>query len=397
MNEDLPDHAENSPSSSEAWSTCADYINANRGLPDETSWQAAEGTMAHTISEECLQNGQDAADFIGQTFTVGQFSFTWTEDDAMLLQHGIDETRATPGKFFGEHRVDLTEWLGYDTLGRPQGGTLDRGILSPDCVVISDLKWGRGVPVRPHANKQLQLYALGFGREHGITDPATPFVLRIDQPRNMSGGGEWRTTWGELLEFGTWIRERADATRAPNPPRTASNSACMWCRRKIAKGSCATFETYIMDLLGMELEDLDPPAVLTLPEGLTPARRRTLIEHSKMITTWLDQMEEAALADALAGADAGGLKPVYGRKSPDAWLDGKAAEVVVGGILGARTFNQRLITPTQCAKQIPEDSFDRLLIEPLIKRGERKPVLAPPEDERPPIVTAKQIAELDDL
>ncbi len=396
MSEEQPDHAENSPSSAEGWATCADYINANRGLPDDTSWQAAEGTMAHAIREECLQNGQEASDFIGQTFSVEQFSFVWIEDDADLLQPSIDRIRALPGKYHGEHRVDLTEWLGHDTLGRRQGGTLDVGLDDGDTILINDLKWGRGVPVSPRENKQLQLYALGFWRETGSR--ATKFVLQIDQPRNMGGGGEWHTTIDELLLFAGWITERAAATRAPSPPRTASEKGCMWCRRKIATGGCATFDNYVMDLLGMELEDLDAPTI-TLADtgGMTPARRRVLIEHQKLITTWLEQMEEAALADALAGADTGGLKAVYGRKGKDDWIDTAAVDAVLKPILREKTYTAKLISPAQCAKQIPADSFDRLLIDPLIKRGERKPVLVPPDDERPPIVTAKQIADLDDL
>ena len=392
--DDTPAHAENSPSSSEGWSTCADYINANRGLEDRQSWEAAEGTAAHWIRNECLTNGVDADGYIGHVQKVGDWTFEWTEDDAMLLQPGIDRLREIPGQFFGEQRVDLTEWLGRDTQGREQGGTLDAMIVNDDFYVIDDLKWGRGVPVWPRENKQLMLYALGawqnIGRHHS---KATKFLLSIDQPRHAGGGGTWWTTLDDLLRFGDWIRERAEATRAPNPPRTASAAGCMWCRRKLAPGGCATFETFALELMSMGLDDLDNGTIL-MPEGLTPERRSVLLGHKTMIEKWLEQLEEATLCDALAGLSVPCFKAVEGRKSPDKWNDKAAAEAAVTAVLRENAFTKKLITPTQCAKQIPADSFDRLLIDPCIEQGKRKPVLVPVEDER---LAIRPLSELDNL
>lgn len=323
MIDDHADHAELSPSSSETWSFCADAINAQRGIPDVTSWEAAEGTHAHQISEECLATGGFAENYIGETRHVADWDFTWTEDDARLLQPGIDRIRACAGRFFGEHWVDLTEWLGVDTQGRRQGGTLDRGVLLDDGrVVISDLKYGRGVPVRPRNNKQLMLYALGFGREQGITDLTTEFILEIDQPRHMGGGGQWTTTWEALIDFGEWIRAAADATRAPNPPRTASLAGCMWCRAKTV--GCATFDQYFLDQLMVGLDDLDSGEI-TMTTLLTPERRATLLLHRKMIETHLEHLYGQALTDALSGNPVGPMKAVLDRKNPDAWSDGAAA------------------------------------------------------------------------
>jgi hypothetical protein len=150
-------HAKLSPSSAEGWSTCLDYVFANEGLPDEDSEPAAEGTVAHGFSDACFSFGVDPYDFVGTTTEYKGFSFEWTEDDADLLYPGIERIRALPGTFYGEHRVSLLKWLGPD-----QFGTLDRGVVSDDLITISDLKWGRGVPVSPIRNKQLMLYALGF-------------------------------------------------------------------------------------------------------------------------------------------------------------------------------------------------------------------------------------------
>ena len=393
---DLPAHSENSPSAIEGWSTCEDYINANRGLPDDQSWEAAEGTAAHWIRNECMTQGLDADGFIGHIQRVGRWDFEWTEDDAWLTQQGIDWLRSHAGTFYGEHRVDTTPWVGPDSQGRPQGGTLDGAFITDELIIVDDFKYGRGVPVYAERNKQLMLYALAFWHQTARhVTRTTRFLLNIDQPRHAGGGGRWETTLDELLAFGEWVKERAAATRAPNPPRKASVKGCMWCRRKNAPGGCATLDAYVIEQFGMEFEDLDNPP-LTMSEGVTPERRRVLIEHRPMIEDWLERMAKNCLADALAGAPTGGLKAVAGTRQRDTWHDEKgAARTAAESVIGDRSFNLRLKTPNQMSKEVSPDSFDWLLIEPHIKRGLKPPVLVPEEDARPAITSGAEFEDLD--
>jgi hypothetical protein len=248
-------HAKLSPSGASIWMNCAGSINAQEGLPDETSEFAAEGTRAHDISDLCLTLGLDPYDFIGDTAEVEGFKFEWTEEDADYLALGIDQVRAFGGQFFGEHRVDLSPWLGPD-----QFGTLDRAIILPDgLMVIIDLKFGRGIPVSPIENKQLMLYALGFWYAHcreTHADPDTRILIIIDQPRCSGGGGEWYTTLAELLAFGEEARAAAERTRDPNAPRTAGDH-CLWCLRRQAPGGCANFDEFAVDAARQQFDDID--------------------------------------------------------------------------------------------------------------------------------------------
>lgn len=370
-------HAPCGPSAAEGWSTCADYINANKGLPEDPSEPAAEGTAAHAISDYCLNFGFDAYDCIGWSTRILEWEFIWDDDDADLLQPGLERVREMPGTFFSERRVDISTW----TIPG-QFGTLDRGIITADVICIDDLKWGRGIPVSPVKNKQLMLYALGFwndvARHH--TD-ATDFLLRIDQPRCSGGGGEWRTTLAELQEFGAWIKTRAVLTQG-KAPRTASAKGCLWCKRRNAPGGCETYDEYNLALFGAKFEDLDDPAVeLTVPRKLTPERRSYVIRHAKMLDQWLEHLQEEALADALAGLPVWDLKAVEGRKSPDKWIDKAAAEEAVVPILADRSFTKKLITPTQAGKLISPEIYEAKVL-PQIVRGSKKPTLVPLEDAR---------------
>lgn len=390
--EGAPAHAPYGPSQAEGYTTCLDYVNANEGLPDDTSKVAAEGTVAHGISDMCLRLGLDAHDFIGTITKLLEWDFEWTEDDAELLQRGMERIRRFEGQFFGEFRVDISEW----TIDG-QFGTCDRGVITSDLIVVDDLKWGRHVPVTPFENKQTALYGLGFWRKYAPhrTDPNTQFLLSIDQPRNAGGGGEWRTNLKTLLEMGEWIKGRVELGRQPNPPRTASLKGCMWCRRRKAPGGCATFEKFGIGLLGLDFTELDRSRMLdVLPlapsgsEGMSPERRAFIVRHKSMIVKWLEFLEEQHLADTLAGLPAGELKAVEGKKGLDVWhkLPGLVGKVCA--IAGAAALAPaKAKTPLQLSKLVTPEQ--QTLLEPLIKRGERKPILVPLDDARPALVSGQ--------
>ncbi len=399
LEEQLPAHAPLGPSSAEGWATCADYVNANRGLPDVTSEPAAEGTVAHSISELCLALGLSAYDFIGIVTRLQSYVFEWDDEDAMLLQPGIEATLAMGGEFYGEHRVDISKW----TLPG-QFGTLDRAVvaINDDCITIIDLKWGRGIAVSPVGNKQLMLYALGFWwaiARHRTK--ATKFRLIIDQPRHAGGGGIWNTTLDELLAFGEWIRERAAATALPNPPRTASLMGCIWCRRRRAPGGCDTYDEYMINLLGQTWSDIDMglfmDTPIALPRALTPERRSFLLLHKDSIRRWLEQLDEECMADAEAGLPTGDVKAVLGNKLPDKWKDkGVPAKPLVERLLGDEGFTKRLKSPKQISTAVVGNEEAAKAVAEFIDFGERKHVLVPIADARSPITTASEFDDLTD-
>lgn len=389
-------HAKLSPSGAETWFNCAGSVAAQEGLPDESSEFAAEGTFAHQISEECLAFGLDPYDFIGHRLKVEGFSFEWNEDDADQLAFGIEQIRSFEGKFYGEHKVDLSNWLGLD-----QFGTLDRAVVGSELIVIADLKWGRGIPVTPIQNKQLMLYALGFWwnvARH--VSEATRFLLLIDQPRCSGGGGEWYTTLDELLAFAAEAHIAAERTRDPDAPRVASEKGCKWCKRREATGGCSTFDAFMLDVLGKQFDELDDEILvggpMELPVVVTPERRSYILDNRKLVEKWFDRLHAQALDDALNGRDAGGKKAVEGRKSPDKWKDLDAIDATLLPLLGDGRFNRKIKTPTQVSKEIPVEKYPD--VEALIERGQRKPVLVSEQDARPAMLSnfEQMFDDLDD-
>jgi hypothetical protein len=382
-------HAKLSPSGASIWMNCPGAIAAQEGLPDETSEFAAEGSRAHEISDLCLTFGLSPYDFIGSVAEVEGFTFEWTEEDADYLVLGIDDIRAVGGQFFGERQVDLSKWLGPD-----QFGTLDRAILLPDLIIIDDLKFGRGVPVSPVENKQLRLYALGFIEQEvlpilGKLPYDFPVLIRIDQPRCSGGGGEWRTTYGELLAFGEEARAAAERTRDPYALRIAGDH-CLWCKAR--KPGCMAFETFAADLIDSKFDDMDVAIAIDVAPRLnsvmTPDRRAYILKHRKLVEDWFEILHAQALDDAMRGLPCGGLKAVEGRKTPDKWHDNTRADAALAPLLGEARFTKKVRSPTQILKEL--DDAAKADIEPLICRGTKKPALVSEQDARPAILALEQ-------
>jgi len=327
-NTQLLAHAPLGPSAAEGWATCADYVNANRGLPDEPSYAAAEGTFAHEVSEMCFDLGGDPKDFIGYHNTVG---------------------------------------------------TLDRAIVTDEAIYINDLKWGR-YPVYAFYNRQLVLYALGFWNKHAKYMTQTKkFILEIDQPRCAGGGGMWETTLDELLRYGEWLRKRAEATQQPNPPRTASEKGCQWCKRRKAPGGCDTYDSFIASLMQDMFDDEDAPSDPVL-------RRSFLLEHKQMVLNYFEMLEEQELDDYRSGKPTPGRKLVYdGRRGTrDKWTSESKAKEVLEKLLGPKAFKPpSLVTPKQALDKVsPEDIVK---VKPLITPGEKGTVMVSEADVRPAI------------
>jgi hypothetical protein len=66
----MSEHSLNGPSSFARRIACPGSANAERGIHEETSVYAAEGTAAHKLCEECLKDGIDPQDMIGKVIDV---------------------------------------------------------------------------------------------------------------------------------------------------------------------------------------------------------------------------------------------------------------------------------------------------------------------------------------
>lgn len=304
---------------------------------------------------------------------------TWEVDDEMAeaLVEGIDLIREVDGPMFVEKRLDLGRWM------PGQFGTLDCGIAGKDVILISDLKYGRGVAVSAVKNTQQMIYALGFWDNiaRHVTD-AQRFRIVIDQPRNAAGGGEWEVSLGDLLAFGETLKQKASATLDENAPLCASKAACTWCpaaNMPGRQGGCPAHAKWQLDQIELDFEDLDEAAASGTPwapppvEGLTPERLVQISLAKSGLEKFLEYAHAKALQHIMDYGPTGGQKVVLGRRPPQKWRNADAAEAFMCQQLpSANPFNKKMKTPTQAAAEIGK-KYE--IPAALVERGQPKAVV----------------------
>lgn len=374
-----------------------------KDYPNESTEFADEGTVAHWVREQCLSFGFDPYSFIGTVMKLNGRRWTVSSDMADFLQPGIDEIREFDGEMFVEKWVDTTEWVGLDEDGNPQGGTLDCGVVGEHLIVLSDLKYGEGVPVSAVDNDQQILYALAFWNQiaRHISE-AREFLIIIDQPRNSQGGGYWTISLDDLIARGEKIKQRALAADSETPEFTPGEKQCKWCPAANVEGrigGCAAHARWVADLIDMDFTDIDncnalgtdwePPMVASM----TPERLVHIATRKNDIVKWLDYVHAQALQAVIDNGPIAGRKAVLGRRPPRKPIDEGAFEAFLRQKLPSRDpFNKKLKTPSQAEKEIG-GKYE--IPNALVERGQPKPVLAPVEDSRPMIRAVED--EFDDV
>lgn len=407
-------HARNAPSDAKRWIMCPGALKRCRdlGIVDKGSSAAAdEGTAAHWIREQCLEFGFDAFDFLGAKVLVNGVSYECDMGMVGALQPGLDRIGEFEGELFIERRLNITKWTGKTEDGEDQFGTLDCGVVphgwQGDEVVVSDLKYGRGVPVDAVENPQQVIYSASLWEliKHDFPH-IKRFRIIIDQPRNSAGGGEWVITVDELLEKAQAIREAADKTFDPNAPCTPSVEGCMWCPASKVIGNCPEHDAFALELGDVREADLDDyddwDEPLPLPDvaSLTPARIRVIYENRAILKKFVERVE-AHVADAVRHGEGElyGLKMVAGKRSNRVHVDEdqSAAWLELKGYKDDQIFTKKLITPAQLDKLLGRGKFPR----DLVAGGEPKPVIAPIDDARPALPVAtfvdESVDEMDEL
>lgn len=287
-------HALLSPSGMPAAIRCLAKPHRERGLPDQSSSFADEGTAAHFLMEQCLLENKDAKDFQGlriqvkdgvtEFHTAGQYPVGL--DMIGPMQKALDYVRAVAdgatiyteqklsiAHITGEHwhkvtgavffKNDAGQYVDFDNGDlytedevEPATGTTDVWIIKGSVAHSIDLKWGMGVQVFAKDNEQQEMYTDAGLQEFDFLGEVEEIHLHILQPR-LQHFDEHVMTRAELdarIELIRQASKRIAFTKADELPATPGEKQCKFCKRA---ATCNERTDHTMELIVGEFVDLD--------------------------------------------------------------------------------------------------------------------------------------------
>jgi hypothetical protein len=383
----IKNHSILAPSASARWIACPpSALLAAKAEVDTGSVYAEEGTLAHRLGELRLLNGLQIRN---TGYPLATFAADYAEAcKSPLFYDGMtDEVQVYTG-----HVMDLLKGAGkkarmyvevkFPLFYRPEDtGTVDSAVFggADKTLYITDLKFGRGVPVEAKNNKQLLIYAISaydaLCKDYAIEKA----VMTIVQPRRNS-----ITAWGldiSGLEMERDLIESAarKALRGEGDFKTGSH--CRFCP---LKPRCRALKDAAADMADKQFED---------PALLTDAEIAGLLGSVDVITDWISSLKEYALKRAVEGVRFEGYKLVAGT-SRNKITDEKAVlkALIAAGYEGSLFKRNTFITIGELKKIVDKTDFETCCV-PYITKPDAPPVLVEATDPRTEYGIAKAVED----
>jgi hypothetical protein len=379
----LPAHSLRGPSSGDRWiyresngvmKGCPASVRLSKGIEEESSIYAAEGTAAHWISQIAREQNQPASAFLGYTHKKEMTnpqggSFICDREMAEGVQTFLDYVNNIPCTAAAfEEKLTYFKWVPDDGFGTADDIRIDEknGICH-----ITDLKYGKGVQVFATDNIQLLLYALGVFETYGLIYEFDRFSLNISQPR-LDHVDEWEVSLDDLLAWGeNVVKPAAEITDKPDAPVNPG----IWCRWCPARKRCRKRILWVLTMSDIETEIINNYELAQL------------YDHVDSVRKLCNDIEELALSEATKTAGAiPGHKIVEGRSNRQ-WKDEKEIKraMLNEGFDSTDIVTEKLISVAQFEKLAGKKS--ELLTEDYVNKPPGAPTLVPETDKRPALGT----------
>lgn len=378
-------HSLCSASNAHIWLECPPSARLGEQFPDTTSDSAAEGTLAHELAELKLRNYFYTVDFGKQKLTRAvnklKKEALWSDEMQGYTDDYLDYVKSTALEFKTspyvaiEKKVDLGAFI-------PEGfGTCDCILIGGGEIHVIDFKYGKGVPVSADHNPQLMLYALGAYEAYKLLYAITKVTVHIVQPRLADGISSWSCELAELLEFGGYVKKRAELAFKGEGEFNPDKDTCRFCRARARCRARADYDVKLAFAVGKK-----PPLITNEEMG-------EYLRQGSDVAKWLSELQELALKECLAGREVPGWKAVSGR-SPRDWTDMEAAfaQLQLKGIPDTILYERKPLTLTQVETTIGKKEFNEYVGGYVVKKP-GKPALVPETDKRPAItnkISAKE-------
>lgn len=363
-------HAVLSASSSYCWLACPPSVLECAKLQDVQSDFARQGTEAHALCEFKVKKalGQKEKD---PTKTLNYFDEEMAECTDAYAQFVLESLAATKvvckdPLVLVEQRLDFSRWV-------PEGyGTGDCLIVADDTLTVIDYKHGLGVLVDAERNPQMMCYALGaLDLFDGIYD-IQKVSMTIFQPRRENVS-TCTLSKEELLQWAETVLKPTAELAAKGEGEYKAGDHCRFCK---IRSTCRKRAEYNLELAKY---DFAMPSTLEEPEV------EAILAKADELVSWVGDVKDYALQQALSGKSWAGWKVVEGRSNRRYVNEDVVAAKVEEA--GYSPYEKKLLGITTLTKLLGKRRFDELLAD-LIEKPQGKPVLVPETDKRPAMHTA---------
>jgi hypothetical protein len=373
-------HSKIGASSAYRWMACPGSVRESRGLESATSVYAAEGTVAHHVAEQALEQGLPAHSFVGEIFDEDGHQIEVTEEMTTAVDVYLDYVRDILMSH-DDAVLHVERSFRLKQLHPAAFGTADGCIWIPSTgeLYVLDYKHGAGVPVEIEDNKQARYYGCGALLDLGYTPDKV--VLGIIQPRCPHPDGPIRTTEihpMDLIDFMGTLKAAMDATEDPDAPLVPGDH-CHWC--PAAGKPCPALAKLATDTAQREFR----PDLSYDPEELADT-----LAKLPVIEKWCKSVREFAYEQKEHGKPVPGWKLVE-KRATRRWRDEAAAvqALLAYGLDEDQIYKPKALkTPPQIEKVVGKAGKDDIV--DLWVAESSGHTLVPESDKRPAVKASAQ-------
>ena len=372
------DHALLSASSSHRWLHCNPSARLEREFADRETTAAAEGTAAHALAEHKLKRRLKLrSERPVSPFDTDEMEICTDDYADFVMEQVTKERRRDPNtQVFIEQRLDFSCYV-------PEGfGTGDCLIVSKGRLHIIDLKYGMGLLVDSEENPQMKLYALAALTQYEEQYQIKKVKLTIFQPRRENVS-TWETSVAKLKKWATKDLVPKAQRAFKGEGEYCPGEWCIFCKAAV---KCRARAEDKLRLAQSEFK---------MPPLLTDAEIEDVLAKLPDIKKWADEIQEYALAKALAGKEWAGFKLVEGR-SVRKFTDERAVVKAANAAGYHDIYKQTLISLTEMEKLMGKAEFSKVL-GALVTKPQGKPTLVPDTDKRQAITVSNPKTEFSEI
>ena len=372
-------HAILSASAASRWINCTPSARLTEDIEDTSSIFAKEGTLAHELGELMLNHALKNIDKRNynreykkiqehELYAADMTDYVQSYVDHVLERYAEAKSKTKDALIYLEQRLDFSDWV-------PEGfGTGDVVIISDGAIEIIDLKYGKGVEVSADHNYQMMLYGLGAYNEYEAFYDLDKVKMTIIQPR-LDHISTYELDTDALLDWADNICRPAAEKAWDGQGDLVAGEHCRFCK---VKAGCKARAKVNLDFIDQYEKDKG----FNHPDMLSAEDVSAILSRTAEIKNWLSDIEEDALAKALAGSTIPGFKIVEGR-SNRVIVD---PDLVAGELClvysEEQVFNKKLKGITDLEKLVGKKNFSAQYGQ-YVEKPQGKPTLVPESDKRP--------------